>query len=475
MALPLVAAHDESKPHYADFQVQKEGFGFLSSLLDLIVAAPEIQNLPFEIEAGRVCGRPGYPPSCLLRAYLLKYLLNIRFTSALITALKSSAELQEICNLPIEVAESSTSICDGCAEFNREQCERGGVERACLCRKQQTFPSQSTFCRFYNTLLNYNDLLEGTIVRMVNVLRERVPGFGEEVIIDSTDIESYASPDREKIADPDARWGIRTKKRSRQPPVRRKKKAMPSEEEQKELGNLERDKEYFFGYKEHLLIAADTWTPLARNVLSANQTDMKTLIPLFQMAQEKYSWFGPDFLMADRGYDDSEHHRFLLDQGTIPVLHIRRQPGGGLHEGIYSTMGAPVCMGGKIMEYVKTDPDTGRHLYRCPPGGCSRRGKIKGWSTCFDSHWEDPNDNVRVIGVLPRVSAKWKRLYKRRGQVERHFSSKKRSRLLDKHQYIGKAKVELHVLLSNLTYVATSLARVLADDLDNVRVMKIDL
>ena len=401
-APPLTAAHIESKPDYADFQVPKDGIGFVLALLDIIEAVPEIQQLLLGLETGRLGGRPGYPPRCLLRAFLLKYILSIRYTSDLITSLKSSAELQELCGLPIEIGESSEKVCEGCIEFNEEQLSMGESERECRCRKQGTFPSQSTLSRFFKTLLDYKDLLEETIDSMVNVLHDRVEDFAEDVIIDSTDIEAYASPDRKQIADPDAKWGVRTKKRSRQPPSRRKKKEIPPEEEQRRLGKLEPGAEYFFGYKEHLLMAANTWTPLARIVLPANHSDMKQLIPLFQMAQRKYTWFSPKYLMADRGYDDVEHHKFLRYQGTVAIIHIKRAPHGKLHDGTYSTMGAPVCMGGKEMEYVRTDPDTGKHLYRCPSGGCDRKAKIKGWSTCFDSHWEDPNDNLRVIGELPR-------------------------------------------------------------------------
>ena len=34
-------------------------------------------------------------------------------------------------------------------------------------------------------------------------------------------------------------------------------------------------------------------------------------------------------------------------------------------------------MSGREMAYVRTDPDTGRHLYRCPEGGCARRNTAR--------------------------------------------------------------------------------------------------
>ena len=53
------------------------------------------------------------------------------------------------------------------------------------------------------------------------------------------------------------------------------------------------------------------------------------------------------------------------------------------------------------------------------------------------------------------------------------FSSLKRSRLLNRHQYVRKRKIEMHVFMSVLTYLATMLARVRAGTPDKVRHMRI--
>ena len=72
------------------------------------------------------------------------------------------------------------------------------------------------------------------------------------------------------------------------------------------------------------------------------------------------------------------NNEFLHRRGITPMIHIRRLPNNALFDGIYTVEGAPTCMGGKPMEYVRTDPRTGHHLYRCPAGGCDRKSKIKG-------------------------------------------------------------------------------------------------
>ena len=55
------------------------------------------------------------------------------------------------------------------------------------------------------------------------------------------------------------------------------------------------------------------------------------------------------------------------------------------------------------------------------------------------------------------------------------FGSLKRSRLLDEHCYLGISKVRLHVALALLSYSATMLGRLLDDDYDGMREMKVEM
>ena len=79
------------------------------------------------------------------------------------------------------------------------------------------------------------------------------------------------------------------------------------------------------------------------------------------------------------------------------------------------------------------------------------------------------------MGLLPRCSAEWKAEYKKRPIIERFFSSDKHSRLLDTHRYLNIQKVSLHVAMSMLSYLATALAHLKADDYAHMRHMRIKL
>ena len=126
------------------------------------------------------------------------------------------------------------------------------------------------------------------------------------------------------------------------------------------------------------------------------------------------------------------------------------------------------------MGYIRTDPETGAHIFRCPPEGCPlKAGGTRATTHCDTETREAPENNVRVLGPLPRFTAAWKRLYSQRMSIERIFRSLKHSRGLERHCVMGMRKIKLLATLSVLTFQATALARLKAEDGDRMRVMAV--
>lgn len=403
-------------------QPAKSGYGFLRSVLDSIEETPEAQAFLDEILDLRRNTRPGYPPRTMLRAFCLKYLLNEEFNVNMIQRLRDSAKLRQLCGF------------------------RGDV------------PSESSFSRFFNKLADRAELIEQSISSIVDHIHDHLPHMGDVVAIDSTDVAAYANPKRNPVIDSFATWGQRTAK------VRTRRK---------------KDKEIYFGYKIHLISDVNYGVPIAYRLRPANITDTKELQPVYDKASSRHPWLQPEYFVADRGYDAMTHHKYLVTRGIKPIIHIRRPTGtkpgrfNALHHGIYNTIGQPTCMGDQDMEYVQTDPNTGHHLYRCPPAGCIRNNQGRLFQQCNSSHWENPDDYLRVISKVARASQEWQQMYAKRTVIERGFSSMKRSRLLDSNIYFEKNKVKAHIALSVLTYAATMLGHVLAGDIGKIRRMRV--
>ena len=475
---PLPEALLESSPNRVLAQgpvqpqpLRKGDFGFLKAILDLIESLPAIQLLLAEIYGKRSRGRPGYPPRAMLRAFCVRYLWDLDTTRKLIHDLHASPELYRVCGFEKRKRGDvrSRRWCVNCKRHNAEVRELNVVQRTCLCRKQRNLPSESTFSKFFKHLTQRMNIIDEAIDQAARELGQRLPEFGEVVIIDSTDIDAYAHPNRKIVADPDATWGVHRKKRER--PVHLDSRKPPKHLQEKKLSQ---GMEYFFGYKLHTLVDAVTSAPLASIVLPANVGDTKILPVLVREMKRHFPDINPRYLIADRGYDSLENHAFALSYGITPIIHIRKPSHGSLHDGIYTVKGSPTCIGGKKMEYVRTDPKSGKHLYRCPEGGCDRLGRIRGWSTCRDWNWEDPRDNLRVISVVARADPLWGDLYDLRSAIERLFNSLKESRLLNSLRYLGFSKTRLHSACALLTYTVTVLLNIMTTGMEGMRRISLD-
>ena len=119
-----------------------------------------------------------------------------------------------------------------------------------------------------------------------------------------------------------------------------------------------------------------------------------------------------------------------------------------------------------------TSGRTHRLVTTCSGVHRGMRAEAKRYCDASD-FWLDPQDNLRAVGVVARASPEWKQRYARRQSIERMFGSMKRSRLLNRHQFMKRRKLETHINLSVLTYLATMLTRALAGDLDRMRRMRL--
>ena len=395
----------------------RNGYGFLASVLDGIEDEPLLDAL----QQIRHTGRPGYPFRSMWRAWLCKYILRIRYNVELVDRLRGSSRLREVCGFGNAV------------------------------------PSESTFCRFFSRLTSYQTLVEKSLAAVTDQISAKLPDFGKMVAADGTVFETYGNPSRKtKAGDPsgdmDARWGFKNS-------VKTKDKE---------------GTEWCFGYRMHAVADALHGIPLGFILTPANVNDSRLLPDVVKKVQGTHQWLKPRFLVADKGYDSDRNFAFLLNRKIIPVIHIRKPPGKQeLHRDIYTARGSPTCQGGKEMDYIRTDSDSGHHLFRCPEGKCPLKSK-RGVHYCSDEVWENPADEPRIVGVLPRASPLWKKLYKKRWSIERLFGSLKRSRNLEQHCFRGMRKVLLHSTLSMLTYSATALARLNAGDGRRMRVMRVN-
>lgn len=383
-------------------------------------------------------GRRGYGVRAMFRSHIARYILDVQYVTDWREELATNPALATICGF------------------------YGSV------------PSEATFSRFNAKLAKCTDLTLALNQQLVDAIKSRVdllhakdpakyPKFGTETSIDSTAIPAYSRPKRHPdakktarkrrpVGDKDAEWGKRHKADS-------------------PTGEMV----WYYGYKEHILSDAHYEVPIALSTTTAKPNDIKELKPLFVQAEQRFSWFEPEYLMADKGYDGEDIHRFIRSKGTVGVIAIRKPTAqDGMYDGIFNADGEPTCMGMVGMEYVRTDPKTKSQLWRCRPEGCHLLlSGTKAITRCDSEEWFDPDLNPRVLTDIPRNSRKFKWLYSKRWSSERIFSSLKHSRLLEDHRYRGAKKVESHANVSVMAFLATVLTHLRQDDVDVMNWMKV--
>ena len=371
-------------------------------------------------------------------------------------------------------------------------------------------PSESAYSKFKKKLVEIPDFMdyidkmiadvflecgeEIERLRDAGLIPEDTPPLGEALTMDSTDMMAWARPARTSrktgkevlSKDSDAKWGHRTAKNRRSSKISgeggRKKAKVGGKSAVRDGDNNRKasNDEFFFGYSFNVIVDSNHGLPLRGVVRPANTSDTVIMIEDLDDCLELYRTLSPTHFLGDKGYDRLENMMHLVSIGMIPIIAVREPPrdketGKRLYDGTYDVKGRPTCIGGQSMDYIETDPDRG-HLFRCPEGGCSLKGRVNFTGYCDFEHHEKPEGPLlRIIGLVPRCSAEWKNLYKLRTGIERFFSSNKHSRLMDKHRYFNIRKMSMHATMSMLSYLATALAHLKADDYAHMRHMRIRL
>lgn len=343
-------------------------------------------DLVSALEATRWTGRPGFPIRVMWRTLVASFYLGIVHDTDLVRALDSNPLLAAACGIE-------------------------GPDRV---------PSKFAYCRFRRKLVGFNEIVADVLSSAVSRLRDALPGFGETVAVDSTDVKAWANGFHQDT-DPDAGTGAKKKPHTY----------------------------YWYGYKVHLAVDAESELPLWFEITAANVYDGHHLAPVLHEAQHRFDWFAPRHVLADKGYDSKDCFGYVGDRlGAIPVIDVRgnRRP-----------REARDC------EAMPIITPSGTH-YRCErlpyDPHCPRFGKCPLLPMFADGPLNEPSPApyYEQYSPFPYGSREWKLLYNKRVSVERAFSRLKGYRKLNAIRTRRLPKVWLHVAMSVLNMVAAAVA-----------------
>ena len=225
-----------------------------------------------------ISGRPPYDPAVILKMLLLSYLHNLS-ERQIEVAVNDSISMKWFLGLTID----------------------------------RPAPDHSTLTEFKARLLQ-NGKLEGLdelLAQIVEIALEAGVKFGSIQVMDSvhtvanvnTAKDEHRRRGGQRPRDPSAHWGVKHSKRVKKPD-----------------GETETQKEYFFGYKAHVSMNAETGLITSIRVTAGNAPDGKQMPALLSRDQALH--LPIDTVAADKAYDDTLNHFLLWSQDLYSAIRL---------------------------------------------------------------------------------------------------------------------------------------------------------
>ena len=251
---------------------------FLRRLNEAVDWQPFTKRLVRYYKGGAEYGPPPYEPALILKMLLVSYLYDL-----------SERQTEELSNDSLSV---------------KLFLGLGADQRA---------PDHATLSLFKNRLLAkkgekvFEELFRG----ILKIAKEKGIKLGPIQVVDSVhtiaDVNVEKDEGRGKKGkgprDPEARWGVKGSKKVRD-----------------EEGEEKRQKDYFYGYKAHISLNAETGLITSLEVTGGSSYDGHHLPSLVE--QDLAQGVGAEIYAGDKAYDDGDNHEFLRERQLKSALRL---------------------------------------------------------------------------------------------------------------------------------------------------------
>ena len=252
---------------------------FLRKLNEVVDWRPFTQKLVRFYKGGGEYGPPPYEPALILKMLLVSYLYNL-----------SERQTEDMVNYNLP-AKYFVGL---------------GVDEAA--------PDHATLTLFKNRLLERKGekVFERLFQKVLKIAKDRGISFGPIQVVDSVHTVADVNPGKDEgrqkkgkgPRDPDARWGVKGKKVAVD-----------------EAGKKHEQREYFFGYKSHVSLNAETGLITSLKVTPGSAYDGHELPGL--VGGDLAQGVEAQVYAGDKGYDDGENHEFLWQRGLKSALRLK--------------------------------------------------------------------------------------------------------------------------------------------------------
>lgn len=355
-------------------------------------------------------------------------------------------------------------------ESLRRELNRNGQLRH-MCGFRSDVPPAWVYSRFLRKLESKLEEVKAVFDNLADELYELLPDFGEDIVIDSKAIPSFASCEpknktRDGRRDTDAKYGAKTYKGKRAD------------------GTTWEKVTYWFGYKLHLIVDAIYELPIEFGLTVPVHDVVQGRKMVDELKKDRpHILERCETMSGDKAYDDTELIEELWDEhGIKPVIDIRqtwRDDDTRLVEGfenvVYNNEGTVFChcMVTGVdhqMAFAGFEPDRETLKFRTP---CHHYGiECKGAAVCpikAKSIRIKIDEDRRIFTPMARCSYTWQDKYDRRTAVERVNSRLDVSFGFEEHTIRGLKKMTLYCSLALIVMLVMAVGRIKEGQMDKIR------
>ena len=387
-----------------------ENLGDLEKL-KLFLDNVEDNELCKKLEEERKNGRDDYPVRTMLNLLYAMKIFGHRGVESFRRELNRNSQLRIMCGLN-----------EGEYKF--------------LKRRKHLVPPARVFTGFFNNLKKHEEETDKIFEELVKYMYENLEGFGEDCAIDGKYLDTYANKfhkskakENDNRADHEATSSCKTY--------------------YMEDGTAK--KEWHYGYRAHIIGDVNYGLPIAYKVTPANnseQTELDKMLEKIEKDEEqKYKLDKMKNLMGDAGYDNGTRNKNLKEKYNInPIIDIRHMWGKEEKYKEIENQMLAYNEDGEVflildlnkyekLKYIGYDKEnnalrytrynTGKKVYRVPL-----------------------STDYRIFVPIARDSKKFKRLYKKRTEIERLNGRIDRDYMFNDHFIRGQKKMDMMLKIS---------------------------
>ena len=353
--------------------------------------------------------------------------------------------------------------------FRRELSRNSQLRKVCglkdedylyLGKRKSLIPKARVFTNFFKSLTECQKHLDCMFEKDVKFMYDNLENFGRDCALDGKLLDSYAKKENKKATDNkdkkdyrrdnDASWTCKTYN----------------------FSDGTKKSTWHYGYESHILCDANYGLPIWHKEETASVSEQKVANEMIVDLDlnHRYVLDEMENFLADAGYDDSKRNALLKDKYDINPLVDNRHM-WSKDEKLREIDGKPLAYNEDgevfyIKDIVKGEYEKLKYL-----GYDKQRNSLR-YGFKYDEKskvFRIPlNIDRRIFLPIARDSDKFKRLYKKRTEVERLNGRLDRDYMFNDHFIRGKNKMHMMVTLSFIVMLAMAKGHI-KNKQDNIR------